>query len=76
VLEMSLTVGELRKIIEGLDDTMPVLYAWTWRSPDDICLGSYMQATKHQCLLFDGDTRAWEKSFGNKVLWRKPADEV
>lgn len=65
-----MTVGDLRKAIEGLPDEMLVLYAWTWNSPTDVCLGGYMGAGGPQ-LLLDGNRGYWEKQFNNKVLWEQ-----
>jgi len=65
-----MTVGDLRKALEGLPDEMLVLYAWTWHSPGDICLGGYMGGGSPQ-LLFDGNRGPWEQQFNNTVLWEQ-----
>ena len=64
-------VKDLKKAIEDLDDNTPVLYAWTWRSPSDLSLGSYMSGSDHKCLLLDGNQDKWSQQFGNEVLWEE-----
>lgn len=70
----TLTVGDLRKAIDGLREETPILYAWTWNSPSDLCLGGYM-GSDNRCLLLDGNKGNWEKGFHNKVLWDDTPDE-
>ena len=65
-----MTLGEFRKATEGLSDDMPILYAWTWRPPTDLCLGGYM-SNRPEALLLDGNQGAWAKQFSNQVLWEQ-----
>lgn len=64
----TLTLGDFRKATEGLPDDLSILYAWTWSSPSDVCLGGYMGSSSESILL-DGNMGKWEKQFGNKILW-------
>ena len=64
----TLTLGEFRKATEKFPDEMPILYAWTWHSPQDVCLGGYM-GSETKSILLDGNVSAWGKQFHNEVLW-------
>jgi hypothetical protein len=64
-----MTVGDLRKTLEHLPDEMSVVYAWTWLSPKDVCLGRRRGKGPVECLLLDGDISPKAKRFGNTVLW-------
>ncbi len=65
-----LTVGELKEAIRNLPDEAPVLYAWNWLSPKDLCLGRRRGNGPNECLLFDGNLSARASRFGNTILWQ------
>jgi len=68
-----MNVGQLRKALENLPDEMPVLYAWTWVSPTDVCTGRRRgEQSSPECLLLDGDVSPKAKRLGNTVLWKEP----
>jgi len=67
-----MNLGDFRKATEGLPDDTPILYAWLWRSPTDLSLGTYLGAGDVSCLLLDGDAGQWREQFGNRVLWKEP----
>jgi hypothetical protein len=66
-----LTVRELKEAIQHLPDETPVLYAWTWLSPKDMCIGRRRGTGSVECLLLDGNLSAKAKKFGNTVLWQE-----
>jgi hypothetical protein len=66
-----LTVGELREAILHLPDETPVIFAWTWLSPRDLCLGRRRGDGSIKCLLLDGNLSAKAKKFGNTILWQE-----
>jgi hypothetical protein len=66
-----MNVGEMRKALEHLPDEMPVVYAWTWLSPKDVCIGRRRGSDSTECLLLDGNLSAKAKKFGNTVLWQE-----
>jgi hypothetical protein len=65
-----MNVGELRKALEHLPDQMQVVYAWTWLSPRDLCIGRRRGSDPVECLLFDGNLSAKAQKFGNTILWQ------
>lgn len=65
-----MNVGELKKALENLPDEMPVVYAWTWLSPRDMCIGRRRGSDSTKCLLFDGNLSSKAQKFGNTVLWQ------
>ncbi len=64
-----MTVGELKKVLEHLPDEMPVVYAWTWLSPKDVCIGRRRGNGPIESLLLDGNLSPKAKRFGNTILW-------
>jgi hypothetical protein len=66
-----MNVGELRKVLENLPDDMPVVYAWTWLPPMDVCTGRRRGNGSAECLLFDGNLSAKAQKFGNTILWQE-----
>lgn len=66
-----MNVGELRKAMEHLPDEMPVVYAWTWLSPKDVCIGRRRGNGSIECLLLDGNLSEKAKKFGNTILWQE-----
>ena len=66
-----MNVGELRKALEHLPDDMPVIYAWTWLSPRDLCIGRRRGSDPVECLLLDGNLSAKAQKFGNTILWQE-----
>ena len=66
-----MNVGELRKAVEHLPDEMPVVYAWTWLSPKDMCIGRRRGDGSIECLLLDGNLSSKAKKFGNTLLWQE-----
>ena len=64
-----MTVGDLRQIVAdpNIPDDTPVIYAWIWRSPEDVCLGSYLDGGGKAALLLDGAYGP----FNNKILWEQ-----
>jgi hypothetical protein len=70
-----MNVGELRKALENLPDDMPVVYAWTWLSPRDLCVGRRRGSDPVECLLLDGNLSAKAEKFGNTILWQE-VDEL
>lgn len=68
-----MTVGELRKALAHLPDDMPVVYAWTWLSPRDLCTGNRRGTGPVECLLLDGNVAGKAQKFGNTILWQADA---
>jgi hypothetical protein len=66
-----LTVGELKKAIQHLPDEMPIVHAWNWLSPRDLCIGRRRGEDPVQCLLLDGNLSARARRFRNTVLWQE-----
>jgi len=71
-----MNLGDFRKATEGLPDDTPILYAWTWSSPEDLCLGTYLSGGGPSSLLLDGDRGLWEEQFHNQVLWRQLPETI
>lgn len=69
-----LTVRKLKQAIQHLPDETPVVYAWTWVSPRDLCLGRRRGNGPDECLLLDGNLSGKAKKFGNAVLWQSGDD--
>lgn len=70
-----MTVGDLRNALENLPDEMPVVYAWTWLSPRDLCIGRRRGSDPVECFLLDGNLSAKAQKFGNTILWQD-ADQL
>ena len=66
-----MNVGELRKALENLPAEMQVVYAWTWRSPHDLCIGKRRGTGAADCLLLDGNLSMKAQKFGNVILWQE-----
>lgn len=66
-----MTVGELRKALAHLPDDMPVVYAWTWLSPKNLCTGRRRGTGPFECLLLDGNLGRKAEEFGNTILWQE-----
>lgn len=66
-----MTVGELRSVLNKLPSEMHVVYARTWLSPMDVCIGRRRGDGRTECLLLDGNLSTKAKGFGNTVLWQQ-----
>ena len=67
-----MTVGDLRKVLDHFTDDSPVVYAWTWRSPETVALGRYCGVpTGVESLILDGTL-----AYGNIEIWKKPVEAI
>ena len=67
-----MTVSELKKAIENLPDEMPVVYAWNWLPPRDICTGKRRGSGETDFLVLDGKLSTRALKYGNTLQWEEP----